>query len=121
MVLDLVNDRMHRLYDVMMFVCHSFVNHGSWDIKWALVRVRIWMVKSFKNGVIFEVNWLYIMLIVVFVLVFVMSFVMGKDDFWFRFMVYFFVHSMQNAMMLHFLMDICWILMNSYQRQNSDI
>ena len=37
MVLDLVNDRLHRLYDVMMFVCHSFMNHGSWNIKWALI------------------------------------------------------------------------------------
>ena len=121
MVLDLVNDRLNRLYDVVMLVCHSFVNHGSWDIKWAFVRVRIGMVKSFENSVIFEVNWLYIMLIVVFVLKFVMSFMMGKDDFWFRFMVYLFVHSMQNAMMLHFFMDNCWILMNSNERQNSDI
>ena len=54
--------------------------------------MRIGMVKCFENGVIFEVNWLYIMLIVVFVLKFVMSFVMGKDDFWL--MVNLFVHSM---------------------------
>ena len=62
------------------------------------------MVKCFENSVIFEVNWLYIMLIVIFVLKFVVSFVMGKDDFWFRFMVYLFVCSMQNVMM-NFLMD----------------
>ena len=115
MVLDLVNDRLHGLYDVMMLVCHSFVNNRSWDIKWALIRVRIRMVKCFENSVIFEVNWLYIMLIVVFVLEFVMSFVMGIDDFWYRFMVYLLVHSMQNAMMKGFLMDN-WILMNSYER-----
>ena len=41
---------------------------------------------------IIEVNWLYIMLIVVFVLKLMMGFVMGEDDFWL--MVYFFVHSM---------------------------
>ena len=88
MILDLVDDRLNDA----IIVCHSFVNYGSGDIERALIRVRIRVVECFENGVIFEVNWLYIMLIVVLMLKLGMSNLRSIDDLWL--MVYLFMHSM---------------------------
>ena len=88
MILDLVDDRLNDA----IIVCHSFVNYGSGDIERALIRVRIRVVECFENGVIFEVNWLYIMLIVVLMLKLGMRNLRSIDDLWL--MVYLFMHSM---------------------------
>ena len=88
MILDIVDDRLNDA----IIVSHSFVNYGSGDIERALIRVRIRVVKCFEYGVIFEVNWLYIMLIVILMLKLRMSNFRSIDDFWF--MVYLFMHSM---------------------------
>ena len=88
MILDIVDDRLNDA----IIVSHSFVNYRSGDIERALIRVRIRVVKCFEYGVIFEVNWLYIMLIVILILKLRMSDFRSIDDFWF--MVYLFMHSL---------------------------
>ena len=88
MILDLVDDRLNDA----IIVCHSFVNYRSWYIERALIRVRIRVVECFENSMIFEVNWLYIMLIVVLVLKLGMRDLRSIDDLWL--MVYLFMHSM---------------------------
>ena len=80
-----------RLNDTII-VCHSFVNYRSWYIERALIRVRIRVVECFENSMIFEVNWLYIMLIVVLVLKLGMRNLRSINDLWLT--VYLFMHSM---------------------------
>ena len=95
MVLDIVNDGLNGL-NVVMYGCHCFVNYGNGDIERALVRVRFGVVESFEDGVLVEVNRLYIMLIVVFVLKFMMRFVVDIIDLDFSFVDYWYllVHTM---------------------------